>query len=101
MAEIVKLQYGFEVDKSLEYIPLTTEDLKQFYKVTDPQHFNPFIHKHNCELYFIFDDGTFKYVSIYEPHGWFEFEGYYIVYGHENIKIYNKEGKELHNQHTR
>lgn len=76
MKKIIDIKWAYEINKDLK----------------PPDRF---------DLCFIFSDNTSKVIEIYEPHGWFKFKAYYIVYGHENIKIFNDEGKELHNEYTR
>lgn len=99
MSNVIKIQYGYEVDPDLKFIPPSEED-ENHEDYSDPEDdFTPKNNRHDC--YFIFDDKTCKHILIYEPHGWFKFKDWFVVYGHENIKIYDQEGKELVNQHTR
>jgi hypothetical protein len=48
------------------------------------------------ELFFID-----KKISIYEPHGFFDFNDYHVVYGHEEIIILDNSGKMINHHNTR
>ena len=48
-----------------------------------------------------FENRTYKVIEIYEPHGWFQYENLYIIYGHETIMILDEFGEIKAEKHTR
>lgn len=53
------------------------------------------------EFYFVFEDDSIEEIAIYEPHNWFKYGNIFIVYGHENIMLFDIFGKLKVNEITR